>query len=335
MRLAYLFTFVYNASSEDHNGLYYHLPSDLLEEATEKKAEKTNQTLHLYHGNEFGDYKNDNFPSEFPSFQLQNNDIALRQDLQDKVPISNNISKDMNIPSITYDEPQTQLSSTQNIETDVSCISMHETRVYDIPLFKFGDKNYKSIQCKGYYLYSMLKTSLFLDIYPLDMNSSYKLDRIVKSDIFRRDLVDYCLKVSKNRRIAPDIYKLQLEFIINFICDLYCINIKEFIYFLSTIIYRTKFFTDKIFNVSQDSQSLYTNTCLDMQRINTLFIIKTKGEIYTNLFMKDFNFSYEEFINFLFIYDKQNFPDTLPFIRAFGLTFRNIYLLYYYYCVND
>ncbi|KCZ74796.1 hypothetical protein H311_04236 [Anncaliia algerae PRA109] len=198
-------------------------------------------------------------------------------------------------------------------------------------MFKFEDKNFKSIRFKNYYLNTTLKTSLFFDIYQLDLNSSYKLDRIVKSDIFRRDLVDYCLKVSKNRRIAPDIYKLQLEFIINFICGLYFMNIKEFIYFLSTIIYRTKFFTDKIFNFSQGSQSLYENTCLDIQRINTLFILETKGMIFINLFMKDINFSYEEFINFLYIFDKQKFLDTLPFIRAFGLTFRNIYLLYYYY----
>ncbi|KCZ74582.1 hypothetical protein H311_04452, partial [Anncaliia algerae PRA109] len=132
VRLVYLFTFVHNASSENHNRLYYYLPTGLLEDITEKNAEKTNPTLPLHQENQFGDYKIDNYPSEFLSIQIQNGDIAFRQDLQDKVPISNNISKDMNITSITNGESQTQLSLTQNIETDVSRKEIHETRVYDI-----------------------------------------------------------------------------------------------------------------------------------------------------------------------------------------------------------
>ncbi|KCZ74035.1 hypothetical protein H311_05003, partial [Anncaliia algerae PRA109] len=101
---------------------------------------------------------------------------------------------------------------------------------------------------KGFSLCENLSTELFFWKYPIDINDNYAFYKILSNEVFKKDIFVYCKKKLSHIKEIKHLNVHKIRNSIDYIFRLNFINVKEFIYFLTTIFYQTRFFQQETIN---------------------------------------------------------------------------------------
>ncbi|KCZ79477.1 hypothetical protein H312_03136 [Anncaliia algerae PRA339] len=332
LKFVYCFlTCIFSTVLEDEEKSHYYLPSNLFDDDNKKIFSLTsNQNCHK-------------------KLELKESDLSVQEETR--------IVEKFSLAKDDDDMPPLQKSEhVKNIGTlDSSCIkdSFHqrkETRQSNCTktnLFFMVPKESKYItdkplmnefdllrpcraSVKGFSLCENLSTELFFWEYPIDIDDNYAFCKILSCEIFKKDIFECCKKRLSHIKEIEHVDVRKIRNSIDYIFCLNFINVKEFIYFLTTIIHQTRIFQQETINfhdftIMKCSQREGKHS----DYFDFSIFDRTKEYLENSIFRKDPRFSFEDFLNFFFKNEKDFGSLNSKPIIAFGYIFRNLYLHYY------
>lgn len=205
-------------------------------------------------------------------------------------------------------------------------------RLFDKPFTNiYGQVYVCNTYVKGFSLCENQDTKSFFAQYPINSNDKILFTKVFNDLEFKEELVNYCItqfECSKDNGVCN--YR-KIICSINYIFKFHIKNSKEFIYLISAIIFKTMFFQKEIIFFNELYMTRKSRKDFDYTSFFDYSAIdETKNDLETYFYLKNFKFTYEDFINYFFRNCNIEYNINTSIV-SYGFVFRSVYLYYYFY----
>ncbi|KCZ75224.1 hypothetical protein H311_03802, partial [Anncaliia algerae PRA109] len=240
---------IFSTVLENEEKSHYYLPSNLFDDDNKKIFSLTsNQNCHKELESKESDLSVQEETRVVEKFSLAKDDNVMPP-LQTSDHVKNIGTLDSSYIKDSFHQMKETRQSNCAKTNLVFMVPKESKYITDKPLMnEFGPLFPCRAGVKGFSLYENLSTELFFRKYPIDFDDNYAFYKILSSGIFKKNIVEYCKKRLKYMKENKNVSVRKIRNSIDYIFCLNFINVKEYIYFLTTIIYQTTIFQEETIN---------------------------------------------------------------------------------------